>query len=153
MICSIFLLVGSSKTKTVWGCMLCGRTDKRSIKSPPLPVACISGSRGSFFLASSAFAFFRLWNNHLGMLNFHLFLPLPTLLELPPPVLCFPILTHIPPSPIIFPTSILMHFSQSSGEKKATRVSPFLAWGDFHARSRFARSTIPEKKWGTTRSQ
>ena len=25
------------------------------------------------------------------------------------------------------------------------RVSPFLAWGDFHARSRFARSTIPEK--------
>ena len=25
-------------------------------------------------------------------------------------------------------------------------------WGDFHARSRFARSTIPEEKWGTTRS-
>ena len=23
---------------------------------------------------------------------------------------------------------------------------------DFHARSRFARSTIPEEKWGTTRS-
>ena len=23
---------------------------------------------------------------------------------------------------------------------------PFLAWGDFHARSRFARSTIPEEK-------
>ena len=32
------------------------------------------------------------------------------------------------------------------------RVSPFLAWVDFHARSRFARSTIPEEKWGTTRS-
>ena len=32
------------------------------------------------------------------------------------------------------------------------RVSPFLAWGDFHVRSRFARSTIPEEKWGTTRS-
>ena len=32
------------------------------------------------------------------------------------------------------------------------RVSSFLAWGDFHARSRFARSTIPEEKWGTTRS-
>ena len=30
--------------------------------------------------------------------------------------------------------------------------SPFLAWGDFHARLRFARSTIPEEKWGTTRS-
>ena len=28
----------------------------------------------------------------------------------------------------------------------------FLAWIDFHARSRFARSTIPEEKWGTTRS-
>ena len=27
------------------------------------------------------------------------------------------------------------------------RVSRFLAWGDFHA-----RSTIPEEKWGTTRS-
>ena len=32
------------------------------------------------------------------------------------------------------------------------RVSPFLAWGDFHARSRFARSTFPEEKWVTTRS-
>ena len=32
------------------------------------------------------------------------------------------------------------------------RVSPFLAWGDFHARSRFAPSTILEEKWGTTRS-
>ena len=31
-------------------------------------------------------------------------------------------------------------------------MSPFLAWGDFHARSRFARSTIPWEKWGTTRS-
>ena len=25
-------------------------------------------------------------------------------------------------------------------------------WGDIHARSSFARSTIPEEKWGTTRS-
>ena len=33
------------------------------------------------------------------------------------------------------------------------RVSPqFFLRGDFHACSRFARSTIPEKKWGTTRS-
>ena len=31
-------------------------------------------------------------------------------------------------------------------------MSPFLAWGDFHVRSRFARSTIPEEKWGTTSS-
>ena len=29
-------------------------------------------------------------------------------------------------------------------------VSPFLEWGDFHSRSRFACSTIPEEKWGTT---
>ena len=36
--------------------------------------------------------------------------------------------------------------------EKATHVSYFLAWGGFHARSRFARSTIPEEKWGTTRS-
>ena len=27
-----------------------------------------------------------------------------------------------------------------------------VAFSDFHARSRFARSTIPEEKWGTTRS-
>ena len=32
------------------------------------------------------------------------------------------------------------------------RVSPFLAWGYFHAHSRFARSTISEEKWGNTRS-
>ena len=32
------------------------------------------------------------------------------------------------------------------------RVSPFLRWGDFHARSRFARSTVLEDKRGTTRS-
>ena len=33
--------------------------------------------------------------------------------------------------------------------EKATRDGErFLAWGDFHARSGFARSTIPEEKWG-----
>ena len=33
------------------------------------------------------------------------------------------------------------------------RYLAFLAWGDFHARSRFACSTIPEEKLvGTTRS-
>ena len=31
-------------------------------------------------------------------------------------------------------------------------MSPLLTWGDFHARSRFARSTIPEEKWGTSHS-
>ena len=38
------------------------------------------------------------------------------------------------------------------GEREKCRVSPFLAWGDFHARSRFAPSTIREDKWGTSRS-
>ena len=47
--------------------------------------------------------------------------------------------------------------SETRARVKITpRLSPFLAWGDFHARSRFARSTIPEglpeEKWGTTRS-
>ena len=42
-------------------------------------------------------------------------------------------------------------FSNKKCEKRAG-VSPFLAWGDFHARSRFARSAILEEKWGTTRS-
>ena len=28
------------------------------------------------------------------------------------------------------------------------RVSPFLAWGDFHMPSHFPRSTIHEEKWG-----
>ena len=32
------------------------------------------------------------------------------------------------------------------------KMRPFLAWGDFHTRLRFARSTILEEKWGTTRS-
>ena len=42
-----------------------------------------------------------------------------------------------------------MH-ARGSGEAarlSPRRKSPFLAWGDFHA-----RSTIPEEKWGTTRS-
>ena len=32
------------------------------------------------------------------------------------------------------------------------KKSPFLAWGDFHARSHFTRCTILEEKWGTTHS-
>ena len=74
-------------------------------------------------------------------------------------------------SPITFRLRVVPHFSSGivEGAKRerawkspharkgdtrrhaATRA-PFLAWGDFHARSRFARSTIPEEKWGTTRS-
>ena len=38
------------------------------------------------------------------------------------------------------------HFSLSPPRVAFSRV------GDFHARSRFARSSIPEEKWGTTRS-
>ena len=37
------------------------------------------------------------------------------------------------------------HFSISPPRVAFSRV-------DFHARSRFARSTIPEEKWGTTRT-
>ena len=34
------------------------------------------------------------------------------------------------------------------GGETTPRRLPFLAWGDFYARSRFARSSIPEEKWG-----
>jgi len=44
---------------------------------------------------------------------------------------------------------VVPQFSSGIVERAKT---PFLAWGDFHARLRFARSTIPEEKWGTTRS-
>ena len=68
---------------------------------------------------------------------------------------------------IVFRLRVVPHFSSGIVERAkrersgksphvrkgdTRRVSPFLAWGDFHARSRFARSTIPEEKWGTTRS-
>ena len=42
--------------------------------------------------------------------------------------------------------------ARKGNTRRGERVSPFLEWGDFHARSRFARSTIPEEKLGTTRS-
>ena len=53
-----------------------------------------------------------------------------------------------------FQRSCILHFScQFSFSFLAPRrVSPVLAWGDFHARSRFACSTTPEEKWETTRS-
>ena len=44
------------------------------------------------------------------------------------------------------------HTRKGNTQQGERKVSPFLAWGDFHAHSRFARSTIPEEKWGTTRS-
>ena len=41
---------------------------------------------------------------------------------------------------------------REKGETRRGEFSPprlsFLEWGDFHARSRFARSIIPEEKWG-----
>ena len=42
--------------------------------------------------------------------------------------------------------SVVPHFSLSPPRCLFSRG------GDFHARSRFARPTIPEEKWGTTRS-
>ena len=51
---------------------------------------------------------------------------------------------------------VVPHFSsgivQRAKRERAWKLSPFLAWGDLHPRSRFTRSTIPEEKWGTTRS-
>ena len=51
---------------------------------------------------------------------------------------------------------VVLHFSSQDSRASETRervkitprVSPFLAWDDFHARSHFARSTIP---WGKMR--
>ena len=56
---------------------------------------------------------------------------------------------------------VVPHFSSGIVERGNTRpgdrkISPprvsFSRVGDFHAHSRFARSTIPEERWGTTRS-
>ena len=41
---------------------------------------------------------------------------------------------------------------KSPHARKTRRVLLLLAWGEFHARSRFAPPSIPEEKWGTTRS-
>ena len=38
------------------------------------------------------------------------------------------------------------------GKRRHAAGRPFPAWGGFYARSRLARSTISEEKWGTTRS-
>ena len=42
--------------------------------------------------------------------------------------------------------TVVPHFSSPPPPRLA-----FLAWGGFHARLCFARSTIPEEKMGTTR--
>ena len=42
----------------------------------------------------------------------------------------------------VFPRVDVDHFSLSP-----PRLT-FLAWGDFHARSRFAPTIIPKEKWG-----
>ena len=48
---------------------------------------------------------------------------------------------------------VFPHFPSGRVQRaKRERAWKSLAWGDFHARSRFARSTIPEEKWATTRS-
>ena len=54
---------------------------------------------------------------------------------------------------------VLNHFGSVYGDddvrlknKTFCRVKVVLAWGDFHARSRIGRSTIPEEKWVTTPS-
>ena len=49
--------------------------------------------------------------------------------------------------------TLIVEKATRGGERALSprRASPFLAWGEFHARSRFARSTIPDEEWGTTR--
>ena len=47
---------------------------------------------------------------------------------------------------------VVPHFSSGIVEQAKREKRRHAAWGDFHARSRFARSTNPEEKWGTTRS-
>ena len=44
------------------------------------------------------------------------------------------------------------HAGKGDTRRGERKMRPFLVWGDFHARLRFARSTILEEKWGTTRS-
>ena len=47
-----------------------------------------------------------------------------------------------------FSSGIVEQAKRERAWKSSHRVSLFLAWGDFRARSSFARSTIPEGKWG-----
>ena len=48
---------------------------------------------------------------------------------------------------------VVAHFSSGIVERASLSLLriAFSCVGDFHARSLFARSTIPEEKWGTTR--
>ena len=48
---------------------------------------------------------------------------------------------------------VVPHFSSGIVERAKRERAWNLprAWGDFHARSRLARSTISKEKWGTTR--
>ena len=48
-------------------------------------------------------------------------------------------------------TRARVKITQCETKGHASRLA-FLAWGDFHARSRFAHFTIHEEKWGTTLS-
>ena len=54
---------------------------------------------------------------------------------------------------------VVPHFSSGIVERakrerawKSPHARKGDTWGDFHARSRFERSSIPKEKWGTTRS-
>ena len=60
--------------------------------------------------------------------------------------------TTLPNTATTLPNTVNCSLKNIRAFCAVSRVSPFLGWGDFHARSRFARSTIPEEKWGTTRS-
>ena len=53
---------------------------------------------------------------------------------------------------VIDETLSVLVWTEGLNVSKWRRFQTRLAWGDFHARSSFACSTIPEEKWGTTRS-
>ena len=52
----------------------------------------------------------------------------------------------------LFQGHVLVRILPEQGPIQTMSSPPFFLRGNFHVRSRFARSTIPDKKWGTTRS-
>ena len=50
------------------------------------------------------------------------------------------------------PVQLIREFFGDCIRRYTTSSPPFFALGDFHARSTFARSTIPEEKLGSPRS-
>ena len=70
-------------------------------------------------------------------------------------ICCWRIVSHFPSSER--QANVKITPREKGGTRRGERKGrpprlAFLTWGDFHARSHFIRSAIPEGKWGTTRS-